>query len=153
MNTLPHAPHTNTGLLFGSDIPMARLLGLVGEYIGEDRARVRLPYRADLTNSRGDVHGGAFTMLFDSVLACATRAHDPERYGVVTIDLVTHFLMPCASDVIATAWCERRGRNLCFARGEARDTQGELLAIGTGTFKLVDRHLPARTSPPPIKQP
>jgi uncharacterized protein (TIGR00369 family) len=118
---------------------MARVMGLVGEYIGEDRARIRLPYHADYTNSRGDVHGGALTMLFDSALACATRAHDPARFGIITIDLATHFLLSCNGDVIVEARCDRRGRSLCFARGEAFDAAGQLLATATGTFKLVER--------------
>lgn len=127
------------GLLFGHDIPLAKLYGLVGERLGDDSAEVRMPYRRELTNSRGDVHGGAITMLFDSTLACAVRAHDPQRFGVLTIDLTTHFLAGCAGDVVAHARCERRGARLCFARGEARDALGRLLAIATGTFRLVER--------------
>lgn len=135
------------GWLFGHDIPLARLFGLVGEKIGNDRATVRLPYRQDLTNSRGDVHGGAITMLFDSVLACAVRSEEPQRYGVITIDLTTHFLAACAGDIVAHGHCERRGRSLCFARGEAYDSQGQLLALATGTFKLAERKSPAAANP------
>lgn len=127
------------GLLFGNDIPLARWYGLVGEQMGDDRATVRMPYRQELTNSRGDVHGGAIAMLFDSALACAVRAHDPQRFGVLTIDLTTHFLKGCSSDVVAHGHCERRGASLCFARGEARDVDGQLLALATGTFRLVER--------------
>ncbi len=126
-------------LLFGQDIPLARVFGLRGEQIGDDCARVRLPYRRDHTNSRGDVHCGALAELFDSVLACAVRAHEPDRFGVVTIDLSTHYLAPCEGDIVATARCERRGRSLSFARGEARDEEGRVVAIATGTFKLVLR--------------
>ncbi|MDM0076216.1 PaaI family thioesterase [Variovorax sp. J2P1-59] len=126
-------------MLFGLPMPMAKAFGLRGEEIGDDRARVRMPPDPAHTNSRGDVHGGAFAVLMDCTLASATRAHAPTRYGVVTIDLSLHFVAPCASDVIATATCERRGRSLCFARGEARNAQGDLLALATGTFKLVER--------------
>lgn len=127
------------GLLFGHDIPLARLYGLVGEQLGYDRATIRMPYRKDLANSRGHVHGGAMAMLFDSALACAVRAHEPQRFGVVTIDLTTHFLKSSTGDVVAHAHCERRGSTLCFARGEALDAQGRLLALATGTFRLVER--------------
>ncbi|UUZ75078.1 PaaI family thioesterase [Polaromonas sp. P1(28)-13] len=143
MNPLLRAPD-RSGPLFGVDIPLARLFGLQGEQIGDDRARIRLPYRPEFTNSRGDVHGDAMSVLFDSALACAVRAHDPLHYGVVTIDLVIHFLMPSDGDIIASAHCERRGRSLCFARGDALDAHGRLLAIATGTFKLVERQLAGR---------
>lgn len=129
------------GSLFGSHIPLAATLGLVPEWIGDDQARIRLPFQPQHANSRGDVHGGALGVLFDCVLACACRAHDPARYGVVTIDMGMHFLQPCDGDVIATARCEQRGRTVCFARAEAHDTQGRLLALATGSFKLIDRHL------------
>lgn len=85
------------------------------------------------------MHGGAIAVLFDSVLSCAVRSHEPDGFGVVTIDLSAHFLVPCAGDIVATARCERRGRSLCFARGEARDLQDRIVAIATGTFKLVPR--------------
>lgn len=127
------------GTLFGHPIALARLFGLRGEQIGDDRARVRLPHRPDFSNSRGDVHGGALSALFDSVLACAVRAHEPLRWGVVTIDLNVHFLASCRGDVVAEARCDQRGRSLCFARGEAYDDSGRLLATATGTFKLVER--------------
>jgi uncharacterized protein (TIGR00369 family) len=130
-------------LLFGADIPLARTCGLIGEHIGGDRATVRLPYNPAFTNSRGDVHGGILTALFDTALSCAVRSHDPLQHGVVTIDLSTHFLAACAGDVVVQAHCERRGRTLCFARGEAHNNEGRLLALATGTFKLVARtHLP-----------
>jgi len=127
------------GVLFGLPMPMARAFGLRGEAIGDDRARVRMQHNADYTNSRGDVHGGAIATLLDCALSCAARAHDPSRYGVVTVDLTVHFIAPGRGDVIGHGFCERRGRALSFVRGEVRDEAGELLALATGTFKLVER--------------
>ena len=127
------------GLLFALPMPMARVFGLTGVHIDAKEARVRMPYHPDHTNSRGDVHGGALATLLDCTLACVARGHDPRRYGVATIDLSVHFTAPGCGELTATAWCERRGRSLCFARGEIRDEQGELLALATGTFKLLER--------------
>jgi len=127
------------GVLFALPMPMAEAFGLRGENIGSDQATVRMPHNAMHTNSRGDVHGGALAVLLDCTLACAARAHAPVRFGVVTVDMALHYLAPCNGDVIGTAICELRGRSLCFVRGEARSTQGELLALATGTFKLVER--------------
>lgn len=132
-------PTDEPHLLFGHPIALAQVFGLIGEEIGHDRARIRLPYRAEFGNSRGDVHGGALSVLFDSVLACAVRSHDPLRYGVITVDLVMHFLASCRGDVVATATCDRRGRSLSFARGEAFGPTGQLLATASGTFKLHER--------------
>ena len=48
-----------------------------------------------------------------------------------------------SGDLIATAHCERRGRSISFVRGEVRAEDGTLVALATGTFKLVARQ-PAR---------
>lgn len=127
------------GELFQLPMPMAAAFGLEGLEIGGMHAKVRMPYMPAFTNSRADVHGGALSVLLDCALAAACRAHDPAVYGVVTLDLTVHFLAPGKGDVIATAVCERRGRAMCFARGEVHDEQGQLLALATGTFKLVER--------------
>ena len=126
-------------VIFGLPMAMAAAFKLKGEAIGGDRARVRMPYQQQYTNSRGDMHGGAIATLLDVGLSCAARAHDPARFGVVTVDLTIHYVAPAASDVICTAVCEKRGKSLSFVRGELRNDAGELLGMATGTFKLVER--------------
>ena len=126
-------------MIFGLPMAMAESFLLKGEAIGNDRARVRMPYQKQFTNSRMDMHGGAIATLLDVGLSCAARAHDPLRYGVVTVDLTIHFMAPAAGDVVCTSVCERRGKSLSFVRGELRDDAGKLLGMATGTFMLVDR--------------
>lgn len=127
------------GVLFGLPMPMARAMALRGEAIGDGRARIRMGFQSDQTNSRGDVHGGAIASLLDCALAAAVRSHDPAAFGVVTIDLTLHFVSAGSGDLIATTCCERRGRSISFARGEVRTEDGTLVAMATGTFKLVAR--------------
>ena len=126
-------------MIFGLPMAMAESFLLKGEAIGNDRARVRMPYQKQFTNSRMDMHGGAIATLLDVGLSCAARAHDPLRYGVATVDLTIHFMAPAAGDVVCTSVCERRGKSLSFVRGELRDDAGKLLGMATGTFMLVDR--------------
>ena len=126
-------------VLFTLSMPMVQAFGMRGLSIGGDQARVLMPANPLYTNSRGDVHGGAFAVLMDCVLSCAARSHEPSRYGVITVDMSLHYVAGTRGDVIATARCERRGKSLCFVRGEARDADGNLLTLATGTFKLVER--------------
>ncbi len=135
------------GVLFGLPMPMARAMALRGEAIGGDRARLRMLYQPEQTNSRGDVHGGAIASLLDCALAAAVRSHDPAAFGVVTIDLTLHFVSAGGGDLVATAHCERRGRSISFARGEVHAADGTLVAMATGTFKLVARAAPTTPSP------
>ncbi len=127
--------------LFGLTMPMVQVFGLRGLAIGDDQASVLMPADTRFTNSRGDVHGGAYGVLMDTVLSCAARSHDPARFGVITVDMSLHFVAGTRGDVTATARCERRGKSLSFVRGEARDADGNLLVLATGTFKLVDRSI------------
>ena len=127
------------GVLFGLPMPMARVMAFCGERIGDDTAQIRMAFQADHANSRGEVHGGSIATLLDCVLASACRAHDPEAYGVATIDLSLHYVSAGTGDLIATARCERRGRSISFARGEVRTQEGTLVAMATGSFKLMAR--------------
>lgn len=123
---------------FSIHIPMAASLGIRSEHIEPDRVTARLPFRADLTNSAGNVHGGAMMALLDCLLAAAARSSDPAGLFAITVDLTTHFVESTRGDVIGEARCLRRG-SLAFAQGELRDLQGRLLATATGTFKLMKR--------------
>ncbi len=127
------------GILFGLPMPMARAMKLSGERIGDDRAQIRMGFQPDQANSRGDVHGGAIASLLDCALASACRSHDPTAFGVATIDLTLHYVSAGSGDLIATDHCERRGRSISFARGEVRSEDGTLVALATGTFKLMAR--------------
>ncbi len=127
-------------MFFGLPMAMARAMALRGERIGDDRAQVRMGFQPDQSNSRGDVHGGSIATLLDCTLAAAVRSHDPAAYGVATIDLTLHFVAAAGGDLVATAHCERRGRSISFARGEVRAEDGTLVALATGSFKLIARH-------------
>ena len=109
-------------MVFGLTMAMAQSFALKGEAIGNERARVRMPYQEQYTNSRGDMHGGAIATLLDVGLSCAARAHDPLRYGVATVDLTIHYLAPAVGDVVCTAVCEKRGKKpqLCARRAAQR---------------------------------
>jgi uncharacterized protein (TIGR00369 family) len=126
-------------MFFGLPMAMARAMQLRGERIGNDRALVRMGFQADQANSRGEVHGGSIATLLDCTLASCVRAHDPAAYGVATIDLTLHFVSAASGDLIAAAHCERRGRSISFARGEVRAEDGTLVALATGSFKLIAR--------------
>jgi len=126
-------------VIFGARVPMAGTIGALGEDFGEDFARVRMPYRPDLTNSGGTFHGGALATLLDVALCCAARPAGAAELMVVTLDLSVHFIASSDRDVIADARCLKRGRSVAFSQAEVRGLDGELLATATATLKLVPR--------------
>mgnify|MGYP000862391337 FL=1 len=125
------------GIYFGVDVPFMEHIGLKPLSLDERDCRTRLAWQAALVNSRGDVHGGTLMSAFDFTLSAATRAHQPLRYGVVTVEMATHFLAPARSDLTVIGRCIKRGGSLAFCDGEIVDQTGAIVAIARGVFKLV----------------
>ena len=121
---------------FGQNIPFMQFIGLQPEGFSPELTRTRLPWRADLTNSRGDVHGGTLMSALDLTLSAAARAKDTST-SMATIDMTTHFLAPAQGTVIFEATCLRLGKSIAFCSGRALSEDGELLVTATATFKVI----------------
>lgn len=122
---------------FGAQIPLMEFLGLVPEHIEANRARTRLPWRIELTNSRGDVHGGTLMSILDFTLGAAARGSLEPGTSMATIDMTTSFLVPATTDLIIEARCLKLGRSIAFCEGEIHDTKGQLVCKASGTFKVI----------------
>lgn len=125
---------------FGLTVPLMQMMGLIPETIGPGHARTRLPWREDLTNSRGDIHGGTLMSVLDFTLSAAARGHDL-TLGMATIDMTTSFMSPGNTDLVIEARCLRSGRSIAFCEGEIRDADNRLIAKASATFKAI-RHRP-----------
>ncbi len=123
---------------FGLTIPFMQYVGLRPEVIEKDYCRTSLTIAPELTNSRGDFHGGTIMAVLDFTLSAAARSHAPAVTGVTTIEMSTHFLEAAAGNVIIEGHCLRRGRSIAFCEGTitAADT-GHRIAVARATFKLL----------------
>ena len=121
---------------FGLHIPYMQYLGLEPGLFTEEKVTTRLPWRPELVNSRGDVHGGALMSALDFTLSAAARAHT-DGCGMATIDMTTHFMRPAQGNVTIEARCLRLGATLAFCDGQALDDKGTVLATASATFKIV----------------
>jgi len=129
-------PTDNNAGYFGVDIPFMAYIGLVPEAFSPELTRTRLPYRQEISNSRGEIHGGTLMGALDFTLSAAARANDPST-GMATIDMTTHFIAPARGTVVFEAKCLRMGRSLAFCEGRALDEDGQLLATASATFKIM----------------
>jgi uncharacterized protein (TIGR00369 family) len=115
-----------------------RLLGLVVEEIRLDYCRMRLPWRFELTQPAGVVHGGAIASLVDGVVVPAIGAYYPERRGFVTIDLQLQYHRAVVEeDMVAEGWVTQRGRSICFCEAEVVTAAGARVAKGMMTYKIL----------------
>ncbi|MGH7819420.1 MAG: PaaI family thioesterase [Candidatus Binatia bacterium] len=109
-----------------------KFVGLRYEEVRRDYARMRLPYRPELNQPAGVVHGGAIATLVDSVVVGAILSGleaPPRRF--VTIDLHVHYLdAVVAEDVIAEARVRRRGGRVVFLEVEVTAADGRGVAHG-----------------------
>lgn len=103
------------------------------------RAKVRMPANPHLANSRGDVHGGAITGLFDAALSLAARVSGPHVAGVATIQMTTHFLVPARGTLLATARVVGGGRTVLTVEGTATDEAGHLVAQALGSWRVLTK--------------
>ena len=123
---------------FQERVPFIGHLGIVTEALGEGRAQLRLPLRAELTNSFGGAHGGVILTLLDVAAATATRTLHPRSRGVITIDLATSFLDAGKGELVAQARVVRDGRSAVFVEAEVHGAEGTLVARAMATCRAIE---------------
>ena len=116
----------------------ATLLGLRVEDVRRDYCRLRMPFRPELMQPGGVLHGGALASLLDSVLVPAIGSSLPEGSRFATIDLHVQFMDGISGgEVVAEGWVVRRGRRIVFGQAEARAVDsGRLVATAMLTYHV-----------------
>jgi uncharacterized protein (TIGR00369 family) len=112
-------------------------VGLRLEEVRVDYARMRLPYRRELDQPQGVLHGGAIATLADTVVVPAIGSVYDERRPLLTIGMTIQYLDAIrGEDAVAESWVEKRGRSTCFCRVEIRSTSDVLAATASVVYKI-----------------
>jgi uncharacterized protein (TIGR00369 family) len=116
----------------------AGLVGLQIEELRRDYCRMRLPFRAELEQAAGIVHGGAIATLLDSVVVPAIGAAYPAGARYSTVDMHVQYMGALiGEDAIAEGWVVRRGRSVVFCEAEAVGaTSGKTIARSLLTYNV-----------------
>jgi uncharacterized protein (TIGR00369 family) len=113
------------------------LVGLVLEEVRRDYARMRLPFRPELEQPAGAVHGGVIATMVDTVVVPAVGAHYERMPAMATIDMQVRYLGAAREvDLVAEGWVVRRGRVVAFCQSEVRTATGDIVAEGWTTFRI-----------------
>ncbi len=136
--TLPEdklAPWRNFGNWAGPTY-FPSLVGIQVEEIRRDYCRMRLPYRAELDQPAGVVHGGALATLLDTVVVPAIgSAYGPE-VQFMTVNMNINYLGAVVeADAVAEGWVTRRGRTMAYCRAEAT-SNGKLVMEGSLVYAI-----------------
>ncbi|MBW5448280.1 hotdog fold thioesterase [Cohnella sp. CFH 77786] len=114
-------------------------LGCELEALDEKRVTVSLDVRPHHLNLIGILHGGVHATLMDSAMGLVAMIARPQE-SVVTTNLNLHYVAPTGvGRITVTAELLHMSRKMINTQASARREDGELLAFGTGTFRVIDR--------------
>jgi uncharacterized protein (TIGR00369 family) len=105
-----------------------------------ESGRAVIHYRAipAMCHSGNIVQGGFVTGWIDSAMAHLVMAQTNFEFSPLSLEIKVSFLASARPGlVIAEAWIERRGKSTAFLEGRLLNEEGEVLAKGSSTVRLV----------------
>jgi uncharacterized protein (TIGR00369 family) len=114
-------------------------LGLQLEEVRTDYARMRLPFKPELEQPAGVVHGGAIAAVLDSVVVPAIgQAYAADSARFVTVDMHIQYVgAAVGEDLVAEGWIVRRGKRVVFCEAEVHGgTTGRMIAKSMLTYNV-----------------
>ncbi len=101
------------------------LLDLKLESVGKGSAVMRMPYRSQISNGTGAVHGGAIVSLCDTCFYVALASIFGPDQDTTTVALQCNYLAPALAphDLVAQATVLKAGRRIVY--GEVQVHSGE----------------------------
>src|SRR5438477_2146425 len=86
---------------------------------------IALPFRDDLTQQKGFVHGGIIGMIADTACGYAAYSLMPADCSLVTVEYKMNILAPGRGALIARGEVVKAGRTLTVARAEVYAQDGK----------------------------
>jgi len=100
-------------------------------------SEIRLPFRADLTQQKGFVHGGIIGMIADSAAGYAAYSLMPRSASLVTVEYKMNILAPARGSLVARGKVIKAGRTLTVARAEVYAEDGTHVASMQQTLMML----------------
>ncbi|KPF70528.1 hypothetical protein IP84_02195 [beta proteobacterium AAP99] len=123
----------------GIEIPFHDDLGLDYGPVEGGRAECYLDVGRRHTNSWGVVHGGVVMTMLDVAMAMAGRSvQASQQGGNVTVEMKTTFVRGAKGPrLTARGTCFHTSTSMAFCEGELIDSEGQVCAKASGTFKFL----------------
>src|SRR5690242_7691581 len=118
-----------------SNPPFYRHLGLELDALADGRSAIRLPFRKEYGNTRGEVHGGAVATLVDAAMSQAVRSTVPQDSRVATITMTVNYLAPAVGELLCRGTVVKGGRSLMFVEAEVVDSGGGVVTTASATYR------------------
>jgi uncharacterized protein (TIGR00369 family) len=121
---------------FGRQKAMA-LIGARLSAVEPGATEITLPYREDLTQQKGFVHGGIIGMIADTACGYAAFSLMPAGCSLVTVEYKINILAPARGSLVARGEVVKAGRSLTVARAEVYAEDGKHIATMQQTLMML----------------
>ena len=98
---------------------------------------IALPYRDDLTQQKGFVHGGIIGMIADTACGYSAFSLMPADCSLVTVEYKINILTPARRSLVAKGQVVKPGRSLTIARAEVYADDGKHIASMQQTLMML----------------
>jgi uncharacterized protein (TIGR00369 family) len=121
---------------FGRQKAMA-LIGARLSAVEPGATEITLPYREDLTQQKGFVHGGIIGMIADTACGYAAFSLMPAGCSLVTVEYKINILASARGSLVARGEVVKAGRSLTVARAEVYAEDGKHIASMQQTLMML----------------
>ena len=121
---------------FGRQKAMA-LIGATLATVAPGAVEIALPFRDDVTQQKGFVHGGIIGMIADTACGYAAYSLMPADSSLVTVEYKINVLAPAKSSLLARGEVVKAGRTLTVARAEVYAHDGKHVATMQQTLMML----------------
>jgi len=121
---------------FGRQKAMA-LIGASLAVVEPGYVEVALPFRDDLTQQKGYVHGGILGMIADTACGYSAFSLMPAGCSLVTVEYKMNILAPGLGSLVAKGEVVKPGRTLTVARAEVYADDGKHVATMLQTLMML----------------
>ena len=119
----------------------------LGDFIGMELLRptpgtavARVRVSETHHNPHGYVHGGVVFTLVDTSMGAAVMSMLPEGQRCSTIECQVRFLRPVVNaELLCESTVIKPGRRVFHLESRVTTSEGEIVAMGTGSFAVIDR--------------
>ncbi|MEK3805352.1 PaaI family thioesterase [Bacillus sp. FSL H8-0547] len=116
--------------------PFFQHMGIDIVHFEENEVKIKLEMKEYVLNANGTLHGGVHATMLDYVQGMLLRSVSKTRCA--TMNSSIQYLAPSTEgEIYAEGKILQLGYKTAFMEGEIRDSEGKLLAKGSGTFKLI----------------
>ncbi len=105
--------------------------------VAPGRVEIDLPFRDELTQQKGYVHGGVIGMIADSAAGYAAYSLMPATASLVTVEYKMNILAPGRGTLVARGEVLKPGRTLTVARAEVYSEDGKHVASMQQTLMML----------------